>query len=274
MAVASIRPAAVAGQFYPRDEVVLRTQIGELLAGAMPLEAVGAPKAIVVPHAGYIYSGAVAASAYALVAGLRNQIRRVVLLGPTHRMAVPGFALPAAQAFATPLGEVALSRPDWEALRRRADVLVDDRPHALEHCLEVQLPFLQTVLGHFEIVPVLVGDAADSAVAALLDSLWGGPETLIVISSDLSHFLSYRQAQWSDRAAVDDILALRAGLNHQQACGATPINGLLLTAGRHHLVPHLLDLRNSGDTAGDRARVVGYTSIAFCAAGAVSHARH
>lgn len=274
MALASIRPAAVAGQFYPRDERVLRTQIAELLATAVPLEIAPAPKAIIVPHAGYMYSGAVAASAYSMLAPLRSVIRRVVMLGPTHRMAVRGFSLPAAQMFATPLGEVPISQPDWLDLQAREDLVVDDRPHALEHCLEVQLPFLQLVLERFEIVPVLVGDASPQAVANLLESLWGGPETLILVSSDLSHYLSYHEAQWSDRAAVEAVLALRAGLDHEQACGATPINGLLLAAAHHHLHAHLLDLRNSGDTAGDRSRVVGYASIAFCEAEAPSHARH
>jgi len=274
MALASIRPAAVAGQFYPRDERVLRTQLAEMLSTAVAFEAAPEPKAIIVPHAGYMYSGPVAASAYALLAPMRERIRRVVMLGPTHRVAVRGFSLPAAQCFSTPLGEVPLARAEWEALQARADVLVDDRPHAFEHCLEVQLPFLQVSLERFEIVPVLVGDASPEATAGLIESLWGGPETLILISSDLSHYLSYREAQWSYRAAVDQVLELRAGLDHEQACGATPINGLLLAARKHHLRAHLLDLRNSGDTAGDRSRVVGYTSIAFCEAEPPSHARH
>ncbi|MCK2088739.1 AmmeMemoRadiSam system protein B [Thauera aromatica] len=274
MAAASIRPAAVAGLFYPRDERVLRTQLAELLATAVPLEAAPIPKALIVPHAGYIYSGAVAASAYTSLAPLRERIRRVVLLGPTHRMAVRGFALPAAQVFATPLGEAPLSQADWLALQARADVHVDDRPHALEHCLEVQLPFLQVMLERFEIVPLLVGDAPAAAVAELLEALWGGPETLIVVSSDLSHYHPYREAQWTDRATVEAVLTLRDGIDHEQACGATPINGLLLAARRHHLHPQLLDLRNSGDTAGDRARVVGYTSIAFSDTEFPDHARH
>lgn len=264
MAIASVRPAAVAGQFYPADVRVLRTQIGEMLTSAVPLEVVSAPKAIVVPHAGYIYSGPVAASAYAAIAPLRKQIRRVVMFGPAHRAAVNGFALPAAQGFATPLGEVPLSRPDWEALQRRPGIVLDDRPHAFEHCLEVQLPFLQTVLESFELVPLLVGRADAEDVAELIEDLWGGPETLIVISSDLSHYHPYRQAQSCDRATVEQVLMLHGGIDHEQACGATPLNGLIRVATRHHLQPHLLDLRNSGDTAGDRSRVVGYASLAFC----------
>lgn len=264
MAIASVRPAAVAGQFYPADDRVLRTQVGEMLASAMPLEVVSAPKAIVVPHAGYMYSGPIAAAAYAAIAPLRKAIRRVVMFGPAHRMAVDGFALPAAQVFATPLGEVPLSRADWLALQARPGVVLDDRPHAFEHCLEVQLPFLQTVLESFELVPLLVGRAGTEEVAALIENLWGGPETLIVISSDLSHYHPYHQAQACDRATIDQVLMLHAGIDHEQACGATPLNGLIRVAARHHLKPHLLDLRNSGDTAGDRSRVVGYASLAFC----------
>ena len=274
MAIASVRPAALAGQFYPREERVLRMQITEMLAAAYPPEHLTAPKAIIVPHAGYIYSGAVAANAYSSLGAVREQIRRVVVLGPAHRAPVRGFVLPAAQAFSTPLGEVPLSRLDWLMLQTRNDVYVDDQPHALEHCIEVQLPFLQTLLGSFSLVPILVGEASDEAVAELLEDLWGGPETLIVISSDLSHYLPYRQAQWIDRSTVDQVLELRPGISHQQACGATPVNGLLLAARRRLLKPQLLDLRNSGDTAGDRSRVVGYASLVFSEPEAATHARH
>ncbi|HQZ02039.1 MAG TPA: AmmeMemoRadiSam system protein B [Thauera sp.] len=274
MAIASVRPAAVAGQFYPGDERVLRMQLTEMLAAAVSLEQIRPPKALIVPHAGYIYSGVVAANAYRTLTSLRDQIRRVVILGPAHRQAFSGFALPAAQAFHTPLGDVPLSRADWLMLQARDDVRVDDQPHALEHCIEVQLPFLQTVLDRFSLVPILVGDAPDESVAELLEALWGGPETLIVISSDLSHFLPYRQAQWIDRSTVEQMVGLLQGINHEQACGATPVNGLLLAARRHLLKPRLLDLRNSGDTAGDRSRVVGYASIAFCEPETSPHARH
>lgn len=264
MATASIRPAAVAGYFYPDDPHILQAQIGEMLSTAVLLEAVPPPKALIVPHAGYVYSGPVAATAYAAAASLRDVVRRVVLLGPAHRMPVTAFALPAAQVFSTPLGPVPVSRTDWAVLQQRPDVVVDDRPHALEHCLEVQLPFLQTILDAFELVPLLVGGASGEQVASLLEELWGGPETLVVISSDLSHYHPYQQARTTDKTSVEQILNLREGLDHEQACGATPINGLLRVAERHGLAPHLLDLRNSGDTAGDRSRVVGYASIAFC----------
>lgn len=263
MASASIRPAAVAGFFYPDDPRVLQTQLAEMISAAVPLEVVTEPKALIVPHAGYVYSGPVAAAAYRSLLPLRERIRRVVLIGPAHRMAVQGLALPAAQAFSTPLGVVPVDRDAWHALRQRADVQLDDRPHELEHCLEVQLPFLQSVLDSFTIVPLLAGEASAAQVAAVVEELWGGPETLIVISSDLSHYHPYEQARSGDRNAVDHILRLRPVLDHEQACGATPINGLLQVAARHGLEPHLLDLRNSGDTAGDRSRVVGYASIAF-----------
>lgn len=264
MITTSLRPPAVAGLFYPADADLLQAQIGELLASALPAEP-GAPppKVIIAPHAGYVYSGPVAANAYATIAALRSTARRVVLLGPAHRMPVRGFALPAAQVFATPLGNVRVSDEGRAVLQRRGDVVVDDAPHALEHCLEVQLPFLQTVLDDFEIVPVLVGNATTDAVADLLASLWGGPETLIVISSDLSHYHPYRHAQACDRETVEQILQLRGELADDQACGARPLNGLLRIAALRGLEPQLLDLRNSGDTAGDRQRVVGYASITF-----------
>lgn len=261
----AIRPPAVAGQFYPADSRMLRAQITDMLATALPWEQnTPPPKVLVVPHAGYPYSGPVAAQAYASLARLRTTIRRVVLLGPTHRVAIRGFAFPAAQAFSTPLGNLRVRDADRLALQRRDDVIVDDRPHALEHSLEVQLPFLQMVLDDFELVPVLVGDAPPEAVADLLAGLWGGAETLIVISSDLSHYLPYRQAQAYDRDTIAQILQLRGNLTGEQACGAHPLNGLLRLAALRSLEPQLLDLRNSGDTAGDRERVVGYASILFC----------
>jgi len=264
MANASIRRPAVAGTFYPADSRALNTMIGDLLNSAVPLEKVHWPKAIIVPHAGYIYSGPIAASAYASIRGAASFYRRVVLLGPAHRAPVDGFALPASQRFATPLGDVALDREAWEQLQRAEDIHVDEAAHALEHSLEVQLPFLQTVLEHITLIPLLVGRTTAERVAQVLESLWGAEDTLVVISSDLSHYLPYHQARWRDQSTVEEILQLHPQLNFDQACGALPVNGLLLAAQRHHLVPALLDQRNSGDTAGDRNRVVGYTSIAFC----------
>lgn len=264
MANASIRPAAVAGQFYPSDPRVLRLQLTEMLSGTVPGEAPGVPpKALIVPHAGYIYSGPVAASAYAVLEPFRDRIRRVVLLGPAHRVAVRGVALPAALGFQTPLGEVAVDREAWTGLQRVPGVVVSEQAHAFEHALEVQLPFLQTVLDHFTLVPLVVGHLAAEALLPIIEFLWGGPETLLVVSSDLSHYHPYEHARRTDRDTCERILRLDAALDHDQACGATPVNGLLLAAGRHRLRPRLLDLRNSGDTAGDRSRVVGYASFAF-----------
>lgn len=264
MANASIRHPAVAGMFYPSDPRALHSQLEEFLSRAVPLEVTPPPKALVLPHAGYIYSGPVAATGYAALKALREVVRRVILLGPNHRVALRGMALPASLTFATPLGPVEVDREHWLTLQDHPDVVVDDRPHQLEHSLEVHLPFLQAVLERFVLTPLVVGEASAESVASVLETVWGGPETLIVVSSDLSHYHTYIQAQRCDRATTEQILSLRGGLDHEQACGATPVNGLLLTARRHHLEPHLLDLRNSGDTSGDRQRVVGYASISFC----------
>jgi AmmeMemoRadiSam system protein B len=259
---AHTRPPAVAGMFYPGERRELAQALHAMLA-AVPARAVPAPKAIIVPHAGYVYSGAVAASAYALLGPARTTVRRVVLLGPAHRVAVRGLALPAAGAFATPLGEVAIDHDAGEILRRLPRVAVSDAAHALEHSLEVHLPFLQTVLEKFTLVPLAVGHAAPEAVAEVLDALWGGAETLLVISSDLSHYHSYWEAQRMDRATADAILRSRADISHEQACGATPVSALAIVAQRRGLVAELLDLRNSGDFAGGKERVVGYGAFAF-----------
>lgn len=259
----TVRPAAVAGLFYPDDPVVLTQTLDALLAegeaGAERLT----PKAVIVPHAGYIYSGPIAAAAYARLGDLKGRIRRVVLLGPAHRVFVRGLALPEAERFVTPLGEVTIDREAIELLAALPQVTRSDVAHQMEHSLEVQLPFLQRVLGDFTLVPLAVGQARAEEVAEVLDALWGGDETLIVISSDLSHFLPAPLARQSDRAAADAILALEPQLSHEQACGATPVNGLLLAARRHGLRPLELDLRNSSDTAGDPERVVGYGAFAF-----------
>lgn len=262
----AVRRAVVDGLFYPAAPGALRAQVAAYLAGVIAANdhPARSPKLLITPHAGYDYCGAVAAHAYALLGRRRERtIRRVVLLGPAHRVAVHGLAAPAVDAFETPLGGVPL---DVAALARLDDlpqVVRDDRAHEREHSLEVQLPFLQTLLGRFSLVPLVVGDASAEAVAQVLERLWGGEETLIVISSDLSHYLPYAQAQAADRATAQRILALDAGLGPHEACGAMAINGALLEARRHGLTPRLLDLRNSGDTAGDRDRVVGYGAMAF-----------
>lgn len=261
--MSSVRPAAVAGSFYPADSAQLAREVRQLLAAARPTAAAAVPKALIVPHAGYLYSGAVAAQAYARLRPAAERIKRVVLLGPVHRVPVRGLALPGVLAFATPLGEVALDIAGMAAIADLPQVCVSDAAHAREHSLEVQLPFLQAVLGEFQLVPLAVGDASSAEVAQVLARLWGGEETLIVISSDLSHFLPYGQAQQSDGETVRQILARRPQLNHQQACGATPVNGLLAFAAEHGLKAELLEQCNSGDSAGDKSRVVGYASIAF-----------
>lgn len=260
-----VRPAAVAGMFYPGAPKALEADVRARIAGAATQPgAVGTvPKAAIVPHAGYVYSGPVAATAYARLAAGRGTIRRVVLLGPTHRVPVRGLALPTARVFATPLGTVEVDAEAAALALTLPQVRESDAAHALEHSLEVQLPFLQSVLGDFRIVPFAVGDASPQEVAEVIDRLWGGAETLIVVSSDLSHYHPYAEACAIDRETADAILALASGLDHEQACGATPINGLLLCARRHGLRTELLDLRNSGDTAGDKSRVVGYASFAF-----------
>lgn len=261
--MSAIRAAAVAGLFYPDDPIALEDALAALLADAPAADLADAPKALIVPHAGYLYSGAVAASAYARLKGLRGRIRRVVLLGPAHRVHVKGLALPEAERFATPLGEVPLDRERMQWLARLPQVVSSAAAHQMEHSLEVQLPFLQQVLGDFKLLPLAVGEATAVEVAEVLEAVWGGDETLIVISSDLSHFLPDALARAVDGSTVEAILALDAHLDHEQACGAAPINGLLLAARRHRLHPIALDVRNSSDTAGDPERVVGYAAFAF-----------
>jgi AmmeMemoRadiSam system protein B len=263
--MSTVRAAAVAGLFYPRAPSALAADVrAHLAAAARPGGAPHAvPKAIIVPHAGYVYSGAIAGYGYERLAAGRRTIRRVVLFGPAHRARVRGLALPSARAFATPFGEVALDADAIDRALELPQVVRDDAAHAQEHSLEVQLPFLQRMLEDFRIVPFAVGDATPAEVAEVMELLWGGEETLIVVSSDLSHYHRYGDARLIDRVTVDSILALSPGLEHVQACGATPINGLIVAARRHGLRPELLDLRNSGDTAGDKSRVVGYASFAF-----------
>lgn len=263
-----IRPAAVAGMFYPSDARALAAQVDALLGAVAPGGLPRAPKLVVVPHAGLVYSGPIAAAAYAALAPWCARIRRVVLLGPVHRVALRGLALPDASAFETPLGAIPIDPAARPALAGLPQVVTSDAAHAREHSLEVQLPFLQRVLGAFRVVPLAVGNASAAEVAQVLERLWGGEETLIVISTDLSHYLSYADARRTDRQTIDKVLALDPRIDHAQACGATPLSGALVAARAHLLVPRLLDLRNSGDTAGDRRRVVGYCALAFCPADA------
>jgi AmmeMemoRadiSam system protein B len=258
----AVRPPAVAGLFYPAEREVLAASVERFLAGA-PAAASAAPRAVIAPHAGYIYSGPIAAHAYAALGAWRGIARRVVIAGPAHRVYIPGVAIPCARAFATPLGQVALDRDALDRLRELPWVEASDAAHALEHCIEVQLPFLQALLGAFELVPLVVGDASPVQMAATLEAVWEEPHTLVVVSSDLSHYLSWQAARVRDAATADTIVRLEPTLDPTDACGAAPINGLLRVARERGLLARMLDVRNSGDTAGDRDRVVGYGAFAF-----------
>jgi len=288
-----VRPAAVAGLFYPDDPVALRSTVASLHAArtrrakGAPAERAAAtpprrpPKAVIAPHAGYSYSGPIAASAFAVLASGAagatgaagagsaagdasvSEVRRVVLLGPSHHVPLRGLGLPGAEGFATPLGMVPVDLEGAAAVDRLPQVAVRPDAHAAEHSLEVELPFLQAVLGPFELLPLVVGEAGAEEVAEVLELVWGGDDTVLVISSDLSHYLPAEAAERVDRETAAQILALAGPLTSRQACGAVPINGLLAAARRQGLVPRQLDLRHSGDTSGDRTRVVGYGAWAF-----------
>src|SRR5881397_2811988 len=235
----STRAAAVAGHFYPADAATLREQVARCLEQAdTDDERERPPKLLVVPHAGYVYSGEIAAQAYALLARWRERITRVVLLGP-----VRGLAAPTVAAFQTPLGRIPIDRAALADLRDLPQVVRDDFAHAPEHSLEVQLPFLQSVLADFALLPLAVGDASPDEVAAVLERVWGGDETLIVISSDLSHYLPYEQAQARDSRTVQRMLRLDGTLGTHDACGARAVNGALLAAQHHGLSAQLLDVR-------------------------------
>lgn len=258
------RPAVLAGQFYPADPGALARMVDDCLAAADNYP--GQPKAVIAPHAGFVYSGPIAGTAYAAIRWRRAQIRRVVMLGPCHRVPVRQFAVPRYDAFETPLGKVPLDREGIAAALRLPGVEQRDDAHLPEHCLETQLPFLQRLLDDFTILPILVGAATPEATAALLEALWGGEETLVVISSDFSHFHDYETAQRLDTAACHAIEVLDpASLGEEQACGRHAIRGLLTRAQALDLRATTLDLRNSGDTAGKARResVVGYGALAF-----------
>jgi len=256
----TVREAAVAGLFYPADPNELREAVrGYLGNGHGP-----APKALIVPHAGYVYSGPIAGSGYRLWEGARGRVKRVVLLGPAHRYPLAGLATHGAEWFATPLGRVAVDLKAVERLLLLPQVKRLDAAHRGEHSLEVHLPFLQTVLDDFLLVPLVVGDAAPAEVAEALELVWGGPETLVVVSSDLSHYHDYDTAKRLDQRTADAIEKLRIGeVGPDAACGCRAIGGLLEVARRRGLHATTLDLRNSGDTRGPREEVVGYGAFAF-----------
>ena len=258
----NVRNPAVAGLFYPDDPRELHTLVANYLA-AVTADGV-VPKAIIAPHAGYIYSGPIAAAAYARIVPARGRITRVVLLGPAHRVGFHGLALSGADYFQTPLGRITVDQEAVKKISRLSQVHIMEVAHAQEHSLEVHLPFLQEVLEEFSLVPLVVGDAEPAEVAEVLDLLWGGPETLIVISSDLSHFHDYKTAQKLDRATSEAIEQLRLeDIQYDHACGRNPVNGLLHVARKLGLKAKTVDLRNSGDTAGSHDRVVGYGAYVF-----------
>jgi AmmeMemoRadiSam system protein B len=252
-----VRKAAVAGQFYEADPTVLQQHIDDLMSEAGSKNS-ARPKVLVVPHAGYIYSGPTAARAYRCLQTQPDEIRRVVLFGPAHRVYLEGMAVPSVDMFATPLGNVPLDRQVIDGVTGMPGVRVSDAAHRDEHCLEVQLPFLQSLLKQFTLVPVVVGNCDSTSVAALIDTLWGGEDTLIVISTDLSHYLSYARARQADANTCRRILEKSTSLSGEEACGARALNGLMRSEHARRLDVELLDACNSGDTAGDRARVVGY----------------
>jgi MEMO1 family protein len=260
---ASVRPASAAGLYYPQDADGLRHALRTLLAtGKSPAQRL--PKALVVPHAGYAYSGAVAASAFhTLQSPAADVVRHVILLGPSHRVPMRGMAMPTCDYFATPCGEV----PIYESARHRLRELglagVADAPHALEHSLEVQVPFLQAVLHDFDLLPVAVGIAPPEQVASALEAVWGGPETLLVVTTDLSHHHTHVEAEELDQQTARLIVARSSDISDTQACGAGAVNGLMEAARHKGLEVRLLDRRTSGDTAGDSSRVVGYGSFAL-----------
>ena len=284
-----VRAPAVAGSFYPADPAELRAQVARCLDEAGPApDAEPLPKALVAPHAGYVYSGVVAAAAYQRAARLAGRVSRVVLLGPAHRAFLRGLAAPRADAFSTPLGVIPVDRPLLDGLIDLPQLATSDAPHAGEHSLEVQLPFLQVVLrergsskgreiprgapeprpaqrgeaersSSWRLVPLVVGDASDDEVEEVILRLWGGAETLLVVSTDLSHYHDYATAKRIDAESRRAVEALEpGGLGRESACGAVPLRGLLCAARRLGLEVRTLDVRNSGDTAGGRERVVGY----------------
>ncbi len=260
----TVRRPAVAGMFYPADAPTLRREIDSSFAdGAVAPADAAVPKAVIVPHAGYVYSGPVAASAFARIASAGATIERVVLLGPCHRVHVRGLAVPSVDSFQTPFGLIPIDVELRRSIESLPGVVVDDEAHRLEHSLEVELPFLQTVLDDFTLLPLAVGDASTEQVVDVLDTVWGGPETLIVVSTDLSHYHGYDQAAYLDSRTAASIVATDpSAIGDRDACGSRPLRGILQAASHRGMTVEQLDLRSSGDTAGDRSRVVGYGAFA------------
>ncbi len=257
------RKPAVAGQFYPLNAQELTSQIKDLFASSRLCQA-SQVKAIIVPHAGYMYSGEVAASAYMTLIPQIHKIKRVILMGPAHRVGFHGLATTSVSHYSTPLGDVAIDKAAINVIESLPQVVNLDRAHTHEHSLEVQIPFLQNLLDEFTLVPLVVGDCNSQQVAEVLELLWGGEETLIVISSDLSHYNSYEEAVQRDRKTSESIINMRPeNIEFDDACGRIPIKGLLQVAEQHQLKPQQVELKNSGDTAGSKDRVVGYGAYIF-----------
>ncbi|MGZ5051368.1 MAG: AmmeMemoRadiSam system protein B [Methylobacter sp.] len=251
------RRPAVAGSFYPANPQLLHQMLDQFLADAASVAKT--PKAIIAPHAGYVYSGPIAASAYARLKQARDLISRVVLIGPSHRVAFRGLAVSRAETFTTPLGDIPIDRSAVQTILQLPFVEYIEQAHTYEHSLEVHLPFLQEVLDEFTLVPIVAGDATPEQVSQVLEMLWGGDETLIVVSSDLSHYHDYATAQRMDKSTSQLIEKLQyEQLAYDSACGKVPVSGLLNLARKKSLSISTIDLRNSGDTAGDKSRVVGY----------------
>tara|TARA_R110002167_G_scaffold58198_1_gene165067 strand:+ start:1186 stop:1986 length:801 start_codon:yes stop_codon:yes gene_type:complete len=258
------RPTAVAGLFYPSLPNVLAEMVNNDIAQATPPSEIHIPKVLIVPHAGYIYSGPIAANAYQYLSSVRHIIKRVIIIGPSHRLGFHGVALSSADYFETPLGTIPIDKIAQAKLTDITGVQILDLAHATEHSLEVQLPFLQQLLDEFAIVPIVAGDASPELVEKVIAALWGGPETLFIISSDLSHYHDYQTAQQLDRSTSQNIIDLDFRAVHSNnACGCVGIRGLLKFAHQHPLKPYMIDLRNSGDTAGSKDSVVGYGAYLF-----------
>ena len=259
------RQPAVAGMFYPADMQTLHDDVvGYLSSAKIDDDVITRPVAIIAPHAGYIYSGPIAASAYARLTPFKDKISRVVLLGPCHRVPLSGVAASSAEYFNTPLGNIAIDTQAVNELIQTSLVKVLDEAHALEHSLEVHLPFLQEVLTDFKLIPLVVGETPPETVAKILEQLWQSQNTLIVVSSDLSHYESYNTARVLDKKTSDNIENLdNDAIQYNDACGRNPVNGLIEFARNHHLTARTVDLRNSGDTAGPKDKVVGYGAYVF-----------
>jgi len=261
--MSQVRQPAVAGMFYPADKITLEKDIQQYLDEANYGRDI-IPKAIVVPHAGYVYSGPIAASAYKQIIPIKDKINRVVLLGPSHRVAFSGLAVPESDIFNTPLGDIPIDKNGIHLLDELPQVITSDRAHQEEHSLEVQLPFLQEILGDFSLIPIVVGEAERHEVAEVINRLWGDEHTLIVISTDLSHYHEYTEAKRIDRLTSDAIINIKPDLiSYDDACGRNGLKGMLTVAKEKKLTVDILDLRNSGDTAGDKSRVVGYGAYVF-----------